>query len=484
MLKEIDDGIFEVNININGEWWIDQQVVKWMYTLKRNSQSAYNSRKTYARALDVFLHYYIYSPQLKKQSLYDYLLLFREHLQKGFSLFARRNVITERTSFETEYKVFSINALSTSSINTYMTGIQWYLQFLKEEKTESIDSLFHDEVDWAKLHRQSINSPGGGYGLMMGPLLAQILGPKRKLIKNLKQDRVSTKIDSYFPPELFLDLLDISDPREQAIYILCACAGPRIGQALSLTRDDYNYDTYEVYIVDPLSDETGPSGTRKRQSLLSNQYKINMEKAPYKYLACKYPIPLQYTELLWISPDYKQKFFRALSMVNKGNPEINGHPFIFNTASGKILTPNECYRIFRRKVDILFKKINNEWLSERKNLSPEDRHTVDLEYQYLLKQLKKVGGLHSLRHMYAIMWADQSVEEDNDIDDLMALTAFGLGQSNKSSVLQYFTLRSKTRQKIMARTMKDAESHSNYVSENIKTIKKYRNGGLYATNRN
>lgn len=484
MVSEIDNGIFQVSININGEWWTDKQIIKWMYNLDRNSGSAYNSRRTYARALDIFLHYYIYSPQLKEQSLVDYLLLFREQLREGFSLTTTRRIITERLSFESEYTVFSIKGLSISSINTYMTAIQWYLHFLKEEKISCVDSLFHNEVDWKQLHRRSINSPGGGYGLMMGPLLAQLLGPKKKLIKNLKQDRIPRKIESYFPPELFLDLLAISDPREQAIYLLCACAGTRIGQALSLTRDDYSYNTYEVYIVDPLSDETGPSGTEKRKFLLSNKYKINMGKSPYKYIACKYPIPLQYTELLWINPNYKKHFFRALNMTNKGNPDINGHPFVFNTASGKVLTPNECYRIFRKKVDKLSEQINNEWRSKRKDLSPEDKYTVDLEYQYLLEQLKKVGGLHSLRHMYAIMWADASAESEETIDDLMALAAFGLGQSSKSSVLQYFTLRAKTRQKIMARTMKTETSYANYIHENIKNLKKYHYGGLNATRRN
>ena len=484
MITEIDNGVFQISININGEWWVDKQIVKWMYGLKRNTQSAYNSRQTYARALDIFLHYYIYSPQLKEQSLYDYLLIFRENLLKGFTLTTTRYISTERLSFKSKYIVFRIKGLSIRSVNTYMTGIQWYLQFLKDEKVDTVDSLFHDDIDWKQLHKRSLQSRGGGYGLMMGPLLAQLLGPKKKLIKNLNLGRTTSKINSYFPPELFLDLLKLSNPREQAIYLLCACAGTRIGQALSLTRDDYNYDTTQVYIVDPLSDETGPSGTQKRRILLSSKYKINMEKTPYKYLACKYPIPLQYTELLWINLDFKRQFFQALSMTNKGNPDINEHPFVFNTNSGKILTPNECYRTFRRKVDKLSEQIRAEWLSRRDNISLTEKHIIDSEYQYLLEQLKKVGGLHSLRHMYAIMWADLSAIEGNDIDDLMALTAFGLGHSKTSSVLQYFTLRAKTREIITNRVMKTAQSNSTYIHENIKNLKKYRSGGLYATTRN
>jgi hypothetical protein len=185
-----------------------------------------------------------------------------------------------------------------------MTGIQWYLSYLSEQGVEDVGNIFRNEVDWFALKQRSIHGKGGGYGLMMSPILAQLLGPKKKLIRNIKIDRESNELNNYFPPELFLDLLEESTAREKAIYLLCGCAGARIGQALSLTRDDYNFDTFEVFIVDPLSDETGPSGIKGRFQLLNEDYKINMETAPYKQLACKYPIPLEYTELLWIENSF------------------------------------------------------------------------------------------------------------------------------------------------------------------------------------
>lgn len=462
MIKEIDTGIFQVAININGEWWIDEMIPKWFKELNLNYSSSYNSRKLYARALDIFLHYYLYFPQTKMQSLHDYLTEFREKLRNGIEIYSTRTISTNRFSFTTQYKVFSTPPYNVNTINSYFNAVQYYLSFLKKQNIEKIDSLFSEDIDWAQLKRKSLYSKGGGYGLMMGPLLAQILGPKKKLIRNIKIDRKSSEIDSYFPPEIFLDLLKISNPRERAIYLLCGCAGTRIGQALSLTRDDYNYDTQEVFITDPLSDEKGPSGTIPRSRLLKEEYHINMEHTPYKYIACKYPIPSQNSELLWINNHFKTDFFHELSLVNKGNPIKNKHPFVFNTASGKILTPNEAYRTFNNKIKKLTLLIIQEWKEKKENSSVDEKIRLDTEYKYLISQLKKVKGLHSLRHMYAIMWADYAASSDElNVEDLQILCAYGLGHKSIASVMEYFTLRKRTREKMINKLTQTTEWRGN-----------------------
>lgn len=476
MYKEIDIGIFQVAINIDGEWWIDEMIPKWFLELKQNNKTAYNSRKNYARALDIFLHYYLYFPQEKNQSLHEYLLEFREKLQTGFTIHSNRNIITSRISTNLRYKVFSVSTLKVSTINTYMNSIQFYLQFLKEQNL-FLDSVHSEDINWNYLKKKSLNSKGGGYGLMMGPLLAQLLGPKKKLIHNIRINRQSSNINNYFPPELFFDLLEISNSRERAIYLLCGCAGTRIGQALSLTRDDYNYDTQEVFIVDPLSDETGPSGKISRSKLLKNEYHIDMEQVPYKYIACKYPIPIQYTELLWIDSYFKTKFLHELSATNKGNPIQNKHPFVFNTSTGKILTPNEVYYTFKRKIKKLIMSTMKKYKEKRNNSNFDEKLKLDSEYEYLISQLRNVKGLHSLRHMYAILWADEAAyTNDVSIDDLQSLCAYGLGHSNISSVLQYFTLRKNTRVKMIEKIIGNTEEHKSYMQQKITDIKNHRKG--------
>lgn len=476
MYKEIDIGIFQVAINIDGEWWIDEMIPKWFLELKQNNKTAYNSRKNYARALDIFLHYYLYFPQEKNQSLHEYLLEFREKLQTGFTIYSNRNIITSRISTNLRYKVFSVSTLKVSTINTYMNSIQFYLQFLKEQNL-FLDSVHSEDINWSYLKKKSLNSKGGGYGLMMGPLLAQLLAPKKKLIHNIRINRQSSNINNYFPPELFFDLLEISNSRERAIYLLCGCAGTRIGQALSLTRDDYNYDTQEVFIVDPLSDETGPSGKISRAKLLKNEYHIDMEQSPYKYIACKYPIPIQYTELLWFDSYFKTKFLHELSATNKGNPIQNKHPFVFNTSTGKILTPNEVYYTFKRKIKKLIMSTMKKYKEKRNNSNFDEKLKLDSEYEYLIRQLRNVKGLHSLRHMYAILWADEAAyTNDVSIDDLQSLCAYGLGQSNISSVLQYFTLRKNTRVKMIEKIIRNTEEHKSYMQQKITDIKNYRKG--------
>lgn len=469
MIKEIETGIFQVIINVDGKWWNDEMIPKWFKELKLNFTNAYNTRKLYARSLEIFLHYYLYFPQQQNQSLHEYLQEFRKKLQNIFEVYSTREMSTNRFSFTTEYRVFSTEqAYCTSTINSYTKPILYYLNFLKEQNIPKVDAVFSEDIDWRQLKRNSIYSVGGGYGLMMGPLLAQILGPKKQLLRNLKNDRKSNQIDNYFPPELFLDLLKISKPRERAIYLLCGCAGTRIGQALSLTRDDYNYDTQEVFIVDPLSDEKGPSGTIPRSRLLKNKYNINMEKTPYKYVACKYPIPIQYAELLWIDSNFKMEFFHELSSTNKGNPIQNKHPFVFNTSSGKILTPNEVYRTFRRKIEKLSILIKKEWDEKRNSSTFESKIQLDVEYNYLLSQLSKVKGIHSLRHMYAIMWADfTATSNEVNIDDLQSLCAYGLGHKSLSSITQYFTLRKRTRQKIFDKVNKTTEDQMTYIKKNL-----------------
>lgn len=476
MFREIDTGIFQVAINIDGEWWIDEIIPKWFKELKLNNTTAYNSRKVYARALDIFLHYYLYFPQKKNQSLHEYLLEFREKLRTGFSISSTRNITTNRLSFSTKYKVFAISSYSVATINAYMTSIQYYLQYLNEQNLP-VDSMVSQDIDWSYLKRKSLNSKGGGFGLMMGPLLAQLLGPKKKLIRNIKKDRQSSDINNYFPPELFFDLLKISDSRERAIYLLCGCAGARIGQALSLTRDDYNYDTQEVFLIDPLSDETGPSGKTPRSKLLRSEYNIDMEEIPYKYIACKYPIPTQYDELLWIDNYFKTRFFKELSATNKGNPVQNKHPFVFNTSTGKILTPNEVYNTFKRKVNKLTVLTKEEWREKRNNCNFNEKIQLDDEYEYLITQLSKVKGLHSLRHMYAILWADEAAYTKNvNINDLQSLCAYGLGHTNISSVLQYFTLRKKTREKMIKKITQNTEDHLSYIQKKISEVKNYKKG--------
>jgi len=475
LYKEIEAGIFQIAINIDGEWWIDDSIIQWMYDLKNNG-SKYNSRRTYANALNIFLHFYIYKPQVKLESLYDYMLRFRNELRSGLLIKTKRDIKTKRMHINVDYTVLTKKPLRIKTVNTYMTAVQWYLTFLKEKKKdENIQSLYSEDVDWNLLKKKSIHGKGGGYGLMMNPLLAQLLGPRKKLIKNLSTKRGSDDLESYFPPELFLNLLSISNPREQAIYLLCGCAGTRIGQALSLTRDDYSYEMREVYIVDPYSDEKGASGKEGRFSIMK-RYNIDLEKNPYKYVSCKYPIPLQYAPLLWISPTYKDRFFKVLAKVNKGNPIVNGHPFIFHTSSGKILTPSECYRTFKSKVNILLDMAYTEWKEKNINLSFKEKQVLDKNYQYLINQLQKVKGLHSLRHMYGVMWADYTTNETYHIsmEQAQTLCQFGLGHKSQESVFNYFTLRQKTRNS-MVENLLCSMSTQEKMADYLKSYTSYTN---------
>lgn len=442
MVKEVKTGLFQIFINIEGNWWSDTNVINWMHKLKERNESAYNSRRTYANALNIFLHYYIYIPKNDKESLYDYLLRFRENLLSGFVIRTEREIITPQTKYNCKYIVLKVEPLSKGTINTYMRVTRYYLSFLKEQiPNNRIESLIKNEINWTQLKHKLNMGKGAGYGLRMNPLLTQLLGPKIPLIRDFKVDRESSMINCFFPPELILSLLDISSPREQAIYLLCACAGTRIGQALSLTRDDYNTKTREVFIVDPLSEETGPSGKVPRAKLLKSTYQINMEKTPYKYVACKYPIPSQYTELLWIHPLYREMFFRAINLMEKGNPIKNGHPFIFNTSSGKILTPNESNRIFESKIRSLKSLIRKEWFNKREETKLKDKKELNDNYIYLLDQLDKVTGLHALRHTYGVLWSDRAANEpDLSIEEAQTMCQFGMGQTSLKSVLNYFTI--------------------------------------------
>jgi len=477
MVFEDHPGIFQVAINVDGEWWIDEIIAEWMLVLKRNYMSSYNSRRTYANALNIFLHYYIYSPQKKNQSLFDYLLDFREKLHTGLEITTERVINTGRINFTMHYTVLKKKSLKKSTVNTYMTGIQWFLSFLKEKRVDAnVESLHSDEIDWYQLKQQSILGKGGGYGLMMSPLLAQLIGPKKKLIKNYSLGRDSSKLNTYFPPEAFLDLLKISNPREQAIYLLCACAGARIGQALSLTRDDYDVECQIIYLIDPKSDETGPRGKQGRFQLLQ-EYGINIEETPYKYVASKYPIPLQYEELLWIAPIFKKMFFKALAQIDKGNHHINNHPFIFITKSGKILTPSECYTTFRSKIKKLQKNIQDEWDNQCQNTDRKNLEELNKNYLYLLNQLNETEGLHSLRHTYGIMWADFSVINPNlTIQKAELLCQYGMGHKSKKSVLSYFTLRAKAREHMYEGVMKPTEIGKglmDYWNTRFKSVDKY-----------
>ena len=202
-----------------------------------------------------------------------------------------------------------------------------------------------------------------------------------------------------------------------------------------------------------------------------------MEDVPFKYLACKYPIPLQYAELLWINNHFKTEFFHELSTINKGNPVQNGHPFVFNTSTGKILTPNEVYRKFKSTIKRLSILIEREWKVKRKNTNFDKKRQLNTEYENLIFQLNKVKGIHSLRHMYAIMWADlAATSKEVDIDDLQSLCAYGLGHKSLSSVMQYFTLRKKTRQKLLNKINQTTDDQITYIQKNLINLQRNKRG--------
>jgi len=424
MFHEYEDGLIDIFINIDGKVISPCHFNKWIRLLKDNHCLKRSTLTRYSFSLNKFILWSLYNPKWSSESLLDYLVRYRsEFLIDCKDVVATRKYDDGVITFELEQVVLSNNTKSFNTINLEMGVIEKYFIYLRDIGATT-ESLLQDDIDWLFHKTQNEHSVHAGYGLSMRDSLLEIYGKKKSLLRPLKTKSHGNE-SKYFPFHFFYELLELAQPMERLIYLLCGGAGARIGQGLSLTWLDIDYDVKEVYLIDPCSDMYSPLLEEPRLSLLLNRYGIDPRiDKPHSKIAFKYPIPLEYGPLTFITKHLEDEFFRTMSYVVQPSEYDSKHPFVFTTSTGARLSTVQVARKFN---------IHLMQLKEKYPLNP------DSDNYFNVKQLHNAKGIHSLRHMFAVAMADIGLSvPEIGIDMARALTQNMLGHKNPASTEVYF----------------------------------------------
>ncbi|MFK5938599.1 MAG: tyrosine-type recombinase/integrase [Sulfurimonas sp.] len=424
MVVELEDGMFDIYVKLKNIVISPANFKRWIKLLKDNRNLKYLTLKRYSHAINKFITWTLYKPREAEESLLDYLLRYR----KDFLLECNSIIVEDKyddgeISFTIERIILTNSTKSFNSINLEMSIIESYFTFLKEIGASS-DSLQSDEIDWLYEKNKSSSSVHSGYGLAMRDSLLEIYGKKKSILRPLKTNNSGNE-DKFFPFYFFYELLDMSEPQEKLLYLLCGGAGARVGQALSLTWLDIDYENREVYLIDPRSDMYSPLLEIPRISLLKERYNINPNTdKPHADIAFKYPIPLEYGPLTFITHYLESEVFKTFRYIVQIPEYVAKHPFVFTTSTGNRLSVVQANRLFTKRL---------KQLKEKYPLNPED------ENYFHIRQLHKAKGIHSLRHMFAVAIADIGLSvPEIGIDTARALTQNMLGHKNPASTEVYF----------------------------------------------
>lgn len=392
------------------------------YILKTNTLG---TLVTYISPIHKFWLYSLYFPNNTNETFKNYMWKYYEVIAtKGFIIRKTDSVLNVKINYK--YKEY----MPTNSGKSDMIALSSYFNYifdeLNNEKFDLVDNIpfgmYGDAFNYQKIDNAKKYNKGSSYGLkargIMRDTLANNITIFDKLIKSKKYDKRENSLEKKlsrtfkninqetklvmknFPSHIFNDFLySVKNPRDKLLYLLCAGTGCRRSQALNLTFYDVDAIQQKVYLTDPFTNQVPVDSLGNifmnqlgRKDLLM-KYNISSKTKPHSKIGFKYPIPVlseNNRELLFLPGKYKQKFFDIFSEVLE-TIDIRQDPFIFKTRTGKRYLPSEASRMFEYNL--------NKFLET----SPI--------YQNLIIE----NGLHSLRHMYAVIWADIAFQVDNII---------------------------------------------------------------------
>jgi len=392
---------------------------EWSIWLKRVRALSRSTISSFMKSMDRFWIWTLYNHIGLEETFPLYQGRYREALREGFEIV--RKVIDEQEG-EYEIPIFNSAPLKKVTINKELAGINSYFYFIDESK------LIEDHRFINILHERHKNAHSflAGIDIKKSPLALAHSGARLKYLPPYKITKSRQRI-KYFPPELFDHLLSLAKPRERLLYLLLGGTSARIGQALNLTLYDIDYSKKEVWLLDPKSDDEDIFGN-KRIQWLREEYDIDPEgenEHNTADLQFKYPIPLYYEPLYWLSDKYQDMFFETLEKYSKSDAYVSEfvrfprHPFFFVTKTGKRVHSRDAYGRLKATLRKLYVYYGAD------------------EYPDLLDL-----GLHSLRHMYGHARAELYARVGND--SIPYITMNQMGHSNFESTLVYFNLSRET----------------------------------------
>jgi integrase len=418
MYKEINDK-FYFSLCINNQLYTLPELESYIRKKVKVKRIKHKTLITKLSTIKNFIIWTLANPVIEDEDLILYLARYLEVSENGFIIYD--TIFIEELNENIEYPLIESLHKKSSTIDKDKAIIE---DFLKTTN-QSLFDTFDLRKNIKSLKHSNKNSKHDGYGLRMGTLAQNAFVNDESIIPSRKHS-IAGDIRA-FPYELFNELLQLANPREKLIYLLCGACSARSGQVLNLTQYDFDYLNKNIWLIDPRNNEQlGIQGIGRKQ-FLKDVYNIDASKdKPHVNVGFKAPIPLRYKErlpLYWISNIYKELFFEVLSEY-KTIPESNRnpkHPFFFVTSSGNRLLPQQVDDTFKRHCKELKKRLP--------------------KYQVQLDQL----GLHSLRHMFGVMMATFQAylimngnPKNIPLDQIKIITKEAMGHKSISSTDIYF----------------------------------------------
>lgn len=406
------------------------QSKEWSYWMRNLQNLSLGTISSYMKSMERFWIWSLYNNVKDNEAFPFYQARYREDLKTGFIINEEILINNQMVSIE----IYSSKSMTTETIDKEMAGIKSYFFFVEDLH------LMHDSnsINKAYENRKAQYSFLSSVNMKKAQINYELTAFKREFVKPYKKRIRSSQTLKSFPLDLFDNLLELSNPRERLIYLLCGACSARIGQALNLTIYDVDYEKQEVWLIDPKSDDKDIYGN-KRVKWLKEEYNIDVRfDKPHNALDLqfKYPIPYEYEPLHWINPKFKTIFFSTLVEYVSTKyylPEasrIPRHPFLFVTKSGNRLRTREVNKSFKS----LLQKLKRLELSED-----------SLEHY----------SLHSLRHMFGFMTAKLYGHTGND--SLISWTKNAMGHSSLESTMIYFNMSFEMKKELLKKAIENSQ---------------------------
>lgn len=397
----------------NGNMIELDQSKEWSYWMRNLQNFAQNTIQSFMKSMERFWIWSLHYPTNPNETLPFYLARYREDLQNGFEIIKSTTIGNQIVPFT----IYKTKPMEVSTINKEFAGIKSYFFFIEDIHMMQ-DSRY---VNVAYERKKSEYSFLSSVNMQPSDTNFKLSAKKREFLKAYKTKVKSSNNIKYFPLKYFDSLLELAQPRERLIYILCGICSARIGQALNLTIYDLDHEKQEVWLLDPKGDDKDIYG-HSRRKWLKNEYEIDIRYTkPHNFpdLQFKYPIPHEFEPLHWVNPKYIVIFFQTLSEYVDSEfylPEasrVPRHPFLFVTKTGNRLRTRETNYRFKQSI-VKLKKIHN------------------------IKEDIEQFSIHSLRHMFGSICATLYAKTGDDA--IIFWTKNAMGHASLESTMIYFKM--------------------------------------------
>jgi len=276
-----------------------------------------NALLTIQNKLNCLYHFWLWALANEVEKDEDLQLYFARYLIALETGFRIRNITSvDEFDEDIEYIIFESKPKQLATIEKEKRAVESFFKYMGTFKAKD----YNLEKNFFSYSKQAKYNKGSSYGLKMSKYIQNILLDNSSILPP-KDTHIKGDIKA-FPFNLFDNLLKLAKPRERLLYLLYGACSARLSQALNLTYYDIDYDSKNVWLIDPKSNnQLGYHGIGRKQ-FLKDIYDINIvtDKAHNKF-NFKYPIPTNFKSrlpLFWLNNNYRAtcKFNQATKPIS------------------------------------------------------------------------------------------------------------------------------------------------------------------------